>query len=111
MAPKQMQGLRRRMGRIAYAAAGPKLAEAGPPRVKDYVHVIHDQAGGIIRIRVDALQPEGSLIGTVVGIELGAVAGVAINDLVITHIDFVYIVVRSTPEPTKDEVKSGPKKA
>ncbi len=98
--PKQIQGLRKRKGAIGFARTARELDDFGPAKVGDEVWVEHEQLNGVvtrIRIHVDALQPEDAFIGEVVALDpaLQQVPGIAMGDEVVTHMDFVYQVIRS----------------
>lgn len=91
--PKQIQGLRKRTGNIQYMAEGKNLQQ-GPIEVGDIVQFVHDN-GASINVRVDTPQEEGTLIGTVIKMSADA-PGILVDDSIVSHEDFVFMVMRKT---------------
>ncbi len=95
MAAKQIQHLRKRPpGQDPIYIVHGRL---GPVQVNDVVEVEKESGEGI-RIRVDASQRGGVLIGTAEALEPESrtdIEGVARGDVVAVHTDFVWQIVRA----------------
>ena len=89
---KTIQGLRKRTAGIAYVRDGQKVDDFGPLRVGDVATSFHEN-GASISIRVDALQKEGTFLGTVRRVER-EVPGLKVRELIVNNMDFVFVVVR-----------------
>jgi hypothetical protein len=91
--PKQIQGLRKRTRSIQYVKNREEEKQS-PIRNGDLVQLFHEN-GTSIQVRVETTQEEGIIIGTV--IKMGAEApGVSIDDLIVSHEDFVFVVTKGT---------------
>jgi len=91
--PKQVQGLKKRTGNIQYAAKG-KKTQRGPIEAGDIVQLAHEN-GALINVRVDTPQEEGLLIGTVIDISTDT-PGISVDDSIVSHEDFVFMVKRKS---------------
>ena len=90
--PKQIQGLRKRTGELLFRPEG-KIKTIRPIEVNDIVTFFHDN-GTSIKVRVDVIQEEGVIIGTVIEMSSGA-PGISINDYIVSHENFVFVVFKN----------------
>ena len=93
MMPKQVQNLRKRTNEIIYVVKGEKINK-GEINIGDILQLFHEN-GVSINITVEATQEENIVIGKVVEIS-GDAPGIDINDTIVTHKDFVFVVTINT---------------